>query len=183
MSIIDYICPICGNTDIHSIGYLNGKPYCRKCISFRGEEAKQKPSYPKIAPIHLDYELSLEQKELSDSLLENYKNGVNTLVNADYYGRGGGVIKKYKDRLSFENPGTFRISLKEAIDGGMSDPRNATLLKMFSMIDIGERAGSGIPGVFSVMEQRVWNGARILSKSFTRANYNYTQADRVCNGK
>ena len=77
---------------------------------------------------------------------------VNTLVNADYYGRGGVVIKKYKDRLSFENPGTFRISLKEAIDGGMSDPRNATLLKMFSMIDIGERAGSGIPGVFSV-----WN--------------------------
>ena len=59
---------------------------------------------------------------------------------------------KYKDRFSFENPGNFRISLKEAIDGGMSDPRNAALLKMFSMIDIGERAGSGIPGVFSV-----WN--------------------------
>ena len=77
---------------------------------------------------------------------------VNTLVNADYYGRGGVVIKKYKDRFSFENPGTFRISLVEAIGGGMSDPRNATLLKMFSMIDIGERAGSGIPGVFSV-----WN--------------------------
>ncbi len=69
------------------------------------------------------------------------------------YGRGGVVIKKYKDRLSFENPGTFRISLKEAIDGGMSDPRNATLLKMFSMIDIGERAGSGIPGVFSVWDK------------------------------
>lgn len=78
---------------------------------------------------------------------------VNTIVNADYYGRGGVVIKKYKDRLSFENPGTFRISLKEAIDGGMSDPRNATLLKMFSMIDIGERAGSGIPGVFSVWDK------------------------------
>ena len=34
-----YSCPICGNTDIHSIGFLNGKPYCRKCITFKGEEA------------------------------------------------------------------------------------------------------------------------------------------------
>lgn len=42
---------------------------------------------------------------------------------------------------------------KEAISGGTSDPRNATILKMFSMIDIGERAGSGIPGVFSVWEK------------------------------
>lgn len=75
---------------------------------------------------------------------------LNTLANADYYGRCGVVIKKYKDRFTFENPGTFRISIKEAIDGGMSDPRNAIILKMFSMIDIGERAGSGIPGVFSV---------------------------------
>ena len=45
---------------------------------------------------------------------------MNTLANADYYGRCGVVIKKYKDRFTFENPGAFRISIKEAIDGGMS---------------------------------------------------------------
>ena len=67
-----FTCPVCGNTDIHSIGYLNGKPYCRRCISFRGEEIERKPSYPKKAPIHLEYELSPEQKELSDKLVENY---------------------------------------------------------------------------------------------------------------
>lgn len=78
---------------------------------------------------------------------------LNTLANADYYGRCGVVIKKYKDRFVFENPGTFRISINEAIDGGVSDPRNAAILKMFSMIDIGERAGSGIPGVVSVWEK------------------------------
>ncbi len=90
---------------------------------------------------------------------------LNTLANADYYGRCGVVIKKYKDRFTFENPGTFRISIKEAIDGGMSDPRNATILKMFSMIDIGERAGSGIPGVFSV-----WNKAFGVSPEYTHRN-------------
>ena len=75
-----YKCPICGNTDIHSIGYLNGKPYCRRCISFKGEEVEHKPSYPKKAPIHLEYELSPEQKELSDKLVENYKKGIDSLV-------------------------------------------------------------------------------------------------------
>ena len=77
-----YKCPICGNTDIHSIGYLNGKPYCRRCISFRGEEVEHKPSYPKKAPIHLEYELSSEQKELSGKLVENYKKGIDSLVYA-----------------------------------------------------------------------------------------------------
>ena len=75
-----YKCPICGNTDIHSIGYLNGKPYCRRCISFKGEEVEHKPSYSKKAPIHLSYELSPEQKELSDKLVENYKKGIDSLV-------------------------------------------------------------------------------------------------------
>lgn len=32
MSINSFVCPICGNNDIHSIGYLNGKPYCHRCI-------------------------------------------------------------------------------------------------------------------------------------------------------
>ena len=40
-NIETYKCPICGNTDIHSIGYLNGKPYCRRCISFRVKEAEK----------------------------------------------------------------------------------------------------------------------------------------------
>ncbi len=80
MSINSFICPICGNTDIHSIGYLNGKPYCRRCISFKGEEVEHKPSYPKKAPIHLEYELSPEQKELSDKLIDNYKKGIDSLV-------------------------------------------------------------------------------------------------------
>ena len=75
-----YKCPICGNADIHSIGYLKGKPYCRRCISFKGEEVEHNPSYSKKAPIHLSYELSTEQKELSDKLVENYKKGIDSLV-------------------------------------------------------------------------------------------------------
>lgn len=68
----------------------------------------------------------------------------NTLTNADYYGVRGVVIKKYKDRIEFSNPGTMRISKKEAFMGGTTDPRNETILKIFSLIKIGERAGTGI---------------------------------------
>ena len=77
-----FVCPICGNSDPYAIGMLNGKPYCRMCISFKGEEAKQVFSKPKEAPIFLSYELSEEQKELSSRLISNYQKGVNSLVYA-----------------------------------------------------------------------------------------------------
>ena len=77
-----FTCPVCGNTDTHSIGILNGKPYCRRCIVFKGEEIEHKPSYPKQAKIFLDYELSPEQKELSNKLVENYKRGIDSLISA-----------------------------------------------------------------------------------------------------
>ena len=77
-----FVCPICGNSDIHSVGYLNGKPYCRRCISFKGEKAEYNTQEPKNAYFALAYELSLEQKELSDRLVRNYQNGIDSLVNA-----------------------------------------------------------------------------------------------------
>ena len=77
-----FVCPICGNIDIHSIGYLNGKPYCRRCISFKGEKAEYNAQEPKNAYFALAYDLSLEQKELSNRLVRNYQNGIDSLVNA-----------------------------------------------------------------------------------------------------
>lgn len=55
--------------------------------------------------------------------------------------------------------------MSAAISGGVSDPRNSAILKMFNFIDIGERAGSGIPNIY-----RVWNEqkmpAPIISEEF-----------------
>lgn len=75
-------CPICGNTDIRSIGYLNGKPYCRRCISFRGNEAMGDYPLCDKADYHLEYELTKEQKNLSNQLVDNFRHGVNSLVRA-----------------------------------------------------------------------------------------------------
>jgi len=80
----------------------------------------------------------------------------NCLVNADYYGRQGLVVIKKRDIITLSNPGSFRIEIDTAKSGGISDPRNGTMLKMFNLIDIGERAGSGIPNIYRVWREQGW---------------------------
>jgi len=80
----------------------------------------------------------------------------NCLINADYYGPRGLVIIKSFGKLEVANPGCFRIDIREAVSGGASDPRNATLMKMFNLVNIGERAGSGIPNIYAVWQQQGW---------------------------
>ena len=70
---------------------------------------------------------------------------LNTCAHADHYGRQGIVIVRTAQTMTFSNPGDIRIGLKAALAGGISDPRNATIMKMFALVDIGERAGMGIP--------------------------------------
>lgn len=89
----------------------------------------------------------------------------NCLVNADYYGRQGLVVIKKRDAITMSNPGNFRIEIDTAKSGGVSDPRNGTMLKMFNLIDIGERAGSGIPNIFRVWREQWWT-APVISENF-----------------
>jgi predicted HTH transcriptional regulator len=69
----------------------------------------------------------------------------NCVSNADFYGERGLVIRNNMDEIILENPGTFRIEMREALSGGVSSPRNPVILKMFNLLNIGERTGSGIP--------------------------------------
>ncbi len=77
----------------------------------------------------------------------------NMVVHADFYGRQGLVIRKSEDGFRLSNPGSLRISITEAISGGISDPRNGIMLKIFSLIEFGERAGSGLSGICKVWEK------------------------------
>ena len=81
----------------------------------------------------------------------------NCLVNADYYGHRGLVIVRQHDLITMSNPGDFRVGLEEARSGGLSDPRNGILMKMFHLIDIGEGSGSGIPGILYAWKQQGWS--------------------------
>lgn len=81
---------------------------------------------------------------------------LNCICNANFYDVYGLVIKRYPNKLIFENPGILRVPVEKAIKGGYSDPRNKAILKMFSLIGFGERAGSGIPEIFAIWNDNNW---------------------------
>ena len=80
----------------------------------------------------------------------------NCLIHADYRAKSGLVIRKEPDSIVITNPGSFRIFISEAADGGKSDVRNVTLARMFSLIHIGRGKGSGIPGIHRAWEEQGW---------------------------
>ena len=94
-------------------------------------------------PFRLDENsLRVDETDAHDALREAL---ANCLTNADYHERRGVVILWKEDELRLSNPGGFRIDIEAAYIGGNSDPRNETMMKMFSLINVGERAGGGIP--------------------------------------
>ena len=68
----------------------------------------------------------------------------------------GVVIRKEPDKLVLANPGYIRTGKKQMRLGGESAPRNKALMKMFNIINIGERAGSGVPNIFNVWSNQGW---------------------------
>ena len=86
----------------------------------------------------------------------------NALIHADYYDRRGLVIQKWPDKIRIANPGAFRINVQETLVGGVSDSRNESLIKMFNLINVGERAGSGLPSIRSVWQKQGWQGPEIV---------------------
>ena len=88
----------------------------------------------------------------------------NCIVNTDFYLPRGIVIKKETDSIVLENPGGIRTGKNQMLKGGISDPRNKALMKMFNMIGIGERAGSGVPDIYSVWESQGWIKPQVIEE-------------------
>lgn len=115
-----FICPICGNSDINAIGFKNGKAYCRKCIVFRGENINYVQSLQKPAPISLNYELSSEQNELSNRLISNFKNNVDSLVYA--------VCGSGKTEICL---GVIAYAIKMGLKVGFGVPRRTVCYELY----------------------------------------------------
>lgn len=88
----------------------------------------------------------------------------NCLVNTDFYFPRGIVIRKDAESIVMENPGSIRTGKAQMLKGGISDPRNKALMKMFNLIGIGERAGSGVPDIYSVWEQQEWKQPEVIEE-------------------
>ena len=92
-------------------------------------------------PFKLDGAVRVDDNEFIKAERELVINGI---IHADYYLSTGVRVLLYPDRLVVENPGTFRVSIAKAERGGLSDPRNKTLMTMFRLIGAVENSGQGI---------------------------------------
>lgn len=115
-----YKCLFCGNTDPKYIGYLNGKPYCRYCIKFRGETVEEDENQKNSSgEIFISYDLSKQQKEISAKILNNYIENKNTLVYA--------VCGAGKTELVFE---VISYCLKNGFRIGFAIPRRDVVIEL-----------------------------------------------------
>lgn len=76
----------------------------------------------------------------------------------------GIVIRKDAESIVMENPGSIRTGKSQMLKGGISDPRNKALMKMLNLIGIGERAGSGVPDIYSVWAQQGWKQPEVIEE-------------------
>ena len=78
----NFVCPRCGNSNPKYIGFIHKKPYCRFCIGMNGEKAPSHVRNAGAVVLDLKYPLTSVQEEISKKLLQNYKKGIDTLINA-----------------------------------------------------------------------------------------------------
>ncbi|MCH5180093.1 MAG: DEAD/DEAH box helicase family protein [Erysipelotrichales bacterium] len=114
-----FICPKCGNRDPKYFGYLNGKVYCRSCITFRGDDVEYTARKTEQIDFKLNFELSDRQKEISKTTLENYKNGINTLI---YAVTGAGKTEIVYETIAFV------LSLGKTV--GFAIPRKDVVIEL-----------------------------------------------------
>ena len=129
--------------------------------------------YPKLTA---GLKLPFAYREASDLFLDPIRVGqspvheaiqeglVNALIHADYSGDGGIVVDRFPNRFELSNPGTLLVSLEQLRNGAISECRNPSLQKMFQMIGLGDRAGSGIDKIWKGWETQKWREPQILER-------------------
>lgn len=67
----------------------------------------------------------------------------NALIHAAYTQMGNIVVDCWADKIVISNSGTILVSIAEFYEGQHSVCRNPLLQKMFVLMGVGEKAGSG----------------------------------------
>ncbi|MED5052482.1 ATP-binding protein [Anoxybacillus rupiensis] len=107
---------------------------------------------------HMDSSHSFVQSALHEAV-------INALVHADYSGEGGIVIEKERNIVRLSNPGLLRIPADSAFSSGMSNLRNPNLFKMFILIGLCKRAGSGLKHIQSIWDAHQWKQPEFIQQN------------------
>lgn len=104
-------------------------------------------------PFKLNNSIRSDNTPIHDAIREAL---TNTLIHTDFRESGSILIEKTNNTFIFTNPGNLRIPKERALKGGESDPRNPILHKAFSLIGLGERAGSGLLTIQETWKKQYW---------------------------
>lgn len=122
-------CSKCGNEDKKYFGILNNSYYCRLCVSFNGVSAKKrKIELKEQVDVFLNYKLSKKQKDISDQIVEAFKEEKDCLIYA--------VCGAGKTELVYQ---TMAYALNNGLQVGFTIPRKDVV------IELEERIASAFP--------------------------------------
>ncbi len=109
--------------------------------------------------------------ELVKKVKKDLFDTANNPIHADYSDRASVLVVKRPDMFGFRNPGTMRIPVEVALQGGHPDCRNRLLHQMFRYVGIGDQAGSGIPKILDSWHKYHWRAPELVD---TREPYDQT---------
>ena len=89
---------------------------------------------------------------------------INLCIHADYSINASLVVRHELHRFVFSNPGTLLVSLNQYYTGGESVCRNKSLQKMFSLIGVAEKAGSGADKIMKGWRETNWKSPNIYEQ-------------------
>lgn len=81
---------------------------------------------------------------------------INLCVHADYTEDASLVVRHNTNAFVSSNPGTMLVSKEQYYSGGESVCRNKSLQKMFSMLGVAEKAGSGTDKILKGWKESNW---------------------------
>ena len=126
-----------------------------------------------------DHITRVEESETHVALREAL---VNSIIHANFKINSPLKITRYTDCFEFENPGILRISQEDFFEGNHSDPRNQIIQEIFRMINLCERAGTGVPKILKAVKENDYrypdieeNEKRFLFKFWDIENKLYSQ--------
>ena len=98
-------------------------------------------------PFRTDGISNLNGRDIKRSVIEGL---VNAITNCDFSLLPGIVIKKTHDNITITNSGDIPVGIDQAKIGGISNPLNRNIRNYFRILQVSDRAGSGIPNIFQV---------------------------------
>ena len=86
---------------------------------------------------------------------------INLCIHADYTENASLVVRHNANAFIFSNPGTMLVSKEQYYMGGETVCRNKSLQKMFAMLGVAEKAGSGTDKIMKGWRESNWRAPKI----------------------